>query len=390
MPLDAQQRLLDRASSILEKTAAAILWKYVDPDGKNFYLSERVTGAIKSPHTGKSFTPKPERQSLSEVAKDLKTDEVKLNGVLWKYADPEGGEFYLPERVTGTIKSPRSGKSFPARAEKFTMGEVGKELKSESGAEKTAAGAILWKYIDPSGDPFYLLDRQLGTIKSPYTGRAFTPKPLRQSLTDVAKELREKGTRVLWKYVDPEGKEFFSPTRSTGTIKSPFTGQGFPAKAERFTLGEVGKEIKLEANPDPDLLAMQTMLSAKGYDPAFATTLHAEGMGSLELEERLKDKAQFEVNYNVPKLASIKTHSPESKKLLASEILQQGEAHPAIAAIRREYDAVVAGIKEAARVRAASSEVDGTSLVLGSIQPKVAALGKTASVVARQLQERLG
>lgn len=53
-------------------------------------------------------------------------------GVLWQYADEEGNEFYLPEKRTGTIRSPYTGKSFTAKPSKFTLSDVGKELKMDS------------------------------------------------------------------------------------------------------------------------------------------------------------------------------------------------------------------------------------------------------------------
>lgn len=51
---------------------AANLWRYTCPETeKDFYLAEKKT-TIKSPYTGKSFTAKPERDTLSEVGKELK------------------------------------------------------------------------------------------------------------------------------------------------------------------------------------------------------------------------------------------------------------------------------------------------------------------------------
>ena len=46
MPMTAS--LLARAQSLVEKTAAAVLWKYTDDDGKEFYLPEKKTGTMKS------------------------------------------------------------------------------------------------------------------------------------------------------------------------------------------------------------------------------------------------------------------------------------------------------------------------------------------------------
>lgn len=53
-------------------------------------------------------------------------------GMLWQYTDEEGNEFYLPEKRTGTIRSPYTGKSFTAKPVKFTLSDVGKELKLDS------------------------------------------------------------------------------------------------------------------------------------------------------------------------------------------------------------------------------------------------------------------
>lgn len=55
---------------------------------------------------------------------------------LYKYTDPDSGQdFYLPEKKT-TVKSPYTGKSFSTKPEKSTMGDVSKELKSDAKAEK--------------------------------------------------------------------------------------------------------------------------------------------------------------------------------------------------------------------------------------------------------------
>ncbi len=50
--------------------------------------------------------------------------------MLWKYVDPEGNTFYLEEKKT-TVKSPYSGKSFSARPERHTPTQVGQEMKQE-------------------------------------------------------------------------------------------------------------------------------------------------------------------------------------------------------------------------------------------------------------------
>lgn len=76
-----QANLVNQAESILAKTAAKksgapVLWKYTDPDGKDFYLTEKQTGTIKSPYSGASFPAgKPTKYTqMGEVAKELKED----------------------------------------------------------------------------------------------------------------------------------------------------------------------------------------------------------------------------------------------------------------------------------------------------------------------------
>lgn len=176
----------------VSRTAAAIvLWHYTDEDGKEFWLPERKT-VIYSPYNGKRFSAKPERMSLSEVGKDLKGEgKTAAATVLWKYADPEGGEFYLTEKRM-TIRSPYTGKSFKPTPERMSLSDVSQELKTDAKAEtemaKTAA-IVLWKYADPEGGEFYL-PKKMVTIRSPYTGKSFKAKPERMSMSDVSTELK--------------------------------------------------------------------------------------------------------------------------------------------------------------------------------------------------------
>lgn len=83
-----QDRLLQITESLLAKTAAkkkpknaekpkrggTNLWKYTCPETeKDFYLTEKKT-TVRSPYTGKNFSAKPEKDTLSEVGKELKQD----------------------------------------------------------------------------------------------------------------------------------------------------------------------------------------------------------------------------------------------------------------------------------------------------------------------------
>lgn len=338
--------------------------------------------------------------------------------------------------------------------------------------EKTAA-AILWKYVDPDGGIFYMEERRLSTTRSPFTGKSFTAKPVRQTLTDVAKELRAGDAKIkgaLWKYTDPLGSTFYCSQRLVGTVRSPDTGRTFPAKPEKFTLSEVGKELKLDkAGPGDiesnDLEAMKSMLLAKGYDPEFATKLQDEGMGIIELEERLKDREQFDFNYAAPRMKSadikvaaltsaekkvvdafyekkpaeggmlttdgkklekkgmggkdfaewkgdkIVLHpdrpmvkndeeiirymkksipantlaphpnlkSAQNQVVIASEILKMGAEHPAIKVITAQYEKVLSALAG-----------EDPTVVMSKVHPEIMELSETCTVVAKQLEERLG
>ena len=72
-----QQTLLRQAEGLTDKLAASTtLWKYTCPDtGKVFYLTEKVV-TIRAPWTGKTFTTKADRETLGDVGKALR-EEVK-------------------------------------------------------------------------------------------------------------------------------------------------------------------------------------------------------------------------------------------------------------------------------------------------------------------------
>ena len=82
----------------------------------------------------------PRQASLQAQAQNV-LDKIakKKSGVpiLFKYFDEESGkDFYLAEKKM-TVKSPWSGKTISVKPEKFTMGDVGKELKEDGAAAKT-------------------------------------------------------------------------------------------------------------------------------------------------------------------------------------------------------------------------------------------------------------
>ena len=100
--------------------------------------------------------------------------------LLWEYTDPEGKTFYLEEKKT-TVKSPFTGKAFTSRPTRHTPAQVGKEMKDEAKAEKETAkvaAMIFWEYTDPEGNLFLLPEKRM-TVKSPYSGKTFTTRPIR-------------------------------------------------------------------------------------------------------------------------------------------------------------------------------------------------------------------
>jgi hypothetical protein len=152
---DAEELVLKLGGK--KKRGAPVLFKYQDPEGNTFWLDKKQM-TVKSPFSGKSFSAKPEKDSLGEVGQDLKEkakSKMKNAGldelveqaakvaaktatpVLFKYTDPEGNDFWLDQRQT-TVKSPYSGKSFTTKPEKDTISEVGKELREEAKAKKAS------------------------------------------------------------------------------------------------------------------------------------------------------------------------------------------------------------------------------------------------------------
>jgi hypothetical protein len=145
-----QQTLLRQANDLNSKLAATVLWKYVCPNtDKTFYLQEKVV-TIRSPFTGKTFTTKPERESLGDVGKALREESKAKTAatVLWKYLCPDTSKtFYLQEKVV-TIKSPFTGKTFTTKPERESLGDVGKALREESKAKTAASGQTLARRIN--------------------------------------------------------------------------------------------------------------------------------------------------------------------------------------------------------------------------------------------------
>lgn len=76
-----QAALLNYAEEVSSKIAAKgksgtpVLFKYTCPEtNKDFYLTEKKTTGVRSPYTGKTFKATPEKDTLSEVGKEMKDD----------------------------------------------------------------------------------------------------------------------------------------------------------------------------------------------------------------------------------------------------------------------------------------------------------------------------
>lgn len=135
-----KKNLSTKTASGMEKEAGVALWKYTDEEkGKDFYLKSRKT-TVKSPWTGKAFTTKPIKATVGDVGKELKEEGAKVKGALWKYVDDDGNEFYLESRLTATLKSPWTGKAFTPKPEKDALTEVSKEIREEQKAGKGTGG----------------------------------------------------------------------------------------------------------------------------------------------------------------------------------------------------------------------------------------------------------
>jgi len=78
---DKQARLLEKTDRLIEaakgKSSQGGLWMYTDPDGKEFYLMEKLTGAVRSPYSGKSFKANPVRSTMTDVGKNIKEEKNK-------------------------------------------------------------------------------------------------------------------------------------------------------------------------------------------------------------------------------------------------------------------------------------------------------------------------
>lgn len=107
----SQKTLLKQAEDLSARMAATVLWKYSDPDtGKVFYLTEKVT-TIRSPWTGKTFTTRPERSSLSEVGFELREEAKVEKTAALDPAPTVGGEEAVVAALEELLAAARTAKA---------------------------------------------------------------------------------------------------------------------------------------------------------------------------------------------------------------------------------------------------------------------------------------
>jgi hypothetical protein len=80
------------------------------------------------------------------AARIAATVKKPLSGqpILWKYTDEEARVFYLEEKKLTGVRSPYNGKVISGKPERFTPAQVGKEMKEEAKAAKADKTAF-WK-----------------------------------------------------------------------------------------------------------------------------------------------------------------------------------------------------------------------------------------------------
>lgn len=61
-------------------------------------------------------------------------------------------------------------------------------------------------------------------------------------------EKKQSGSPVLYKYEDPDGKKFWLEERKM-TVKSPYSGKSFTSKPIKENMGLVNKDVKQDLNP---------------------------------------------------------------------------------------------------------------------------------------------
>lgn len=336
----ALDNLLLRAASIQEKTAASsVLWKY-DLDGLDLYLMKKMT-TVRSPLSGKSMTVKPERVSLSDVGKELKA-ESKADKAKKKEAS-EG-----------------SWKAF----EELPVAKLAAEGKTLPGT--------LWEYADEDGNTFYLAKKQTGALKSPFTGKTFTSKPVKNTLSDVGQDLKGKSKKSSEEQEDK---------KEEGTQKTAMTLE--EVRAVKAEVKEMLSSWKVD--PSFEVLAQEEEKKEDSQEEGSkqASTKHACG-GSCACNKGA-DQTQEE--------GAAKTAEENNPWKEAGQFLDQGEKHPAIQAISKAFEKVLSAIEETKKRndnlrRFGAGNTEAGTLIIANVIPEIEELAETTLIVARQMEKK--
>lgn len=153
-----------------------------------------------------------------------------------------------------------------------------------------------------------------------------------------------------------------------------------------------------------DLKEMEDILKKHGYDPKDAKALQAEGMGSHELEHRIKSTkpggwASLEYTHNLKKVnhsaSDWKTATSPDQWDAAAEILEKKAEHAAIKIIKTGYEEVLKAIDEADRrsknmKRIGVGRTEDPTMVLVHVEPAIRELGEECMVISKQMKEKFG
>lgn len=377
--MSAKDRLLNRVGSLVEKIAAAILWKYVDPEGIVFYLSERRLGTVRSPFSGKSFSAKPIRQSLTDISKELRAGDAKIKGSLWHYTDPDGGSFYCDQRLVGVVRSPVTGKTFPAKPQRFTLSEVGKELKLESAPDPNAKflsemeAMLAVKGYDPEfahtlqeeGMGPAELEERLKDTKQFEFNYKVPKKPEAKAEPKTADVKVAALTTAEKKVVDAfyEKKPAHAGMLTTDGKKLEKVGLG----GSNFAQWEGGKIVVDDSRPQ--VASDQEILRYM--------------------------KKSIPVNTLAPHPWFKKNATSQEQWEMAQEVIEKGEGHPAIKIIKEQYEKILDGLKECEKhskgmQRVGAGHTEDPTFVMTYVQPEILELAEQCTSIAKQLEQRLG
>lgn len=280
-------------------------------------------------------------------------DKLAAAKVLWKYSDPEGNDFYLLKKQTGAVRSPYSGKSFTGKPERFSLTDLGKELKADAKAEKKSSLEDPWKSVTAA-------DPEIEMVKLA-AGKTFPG--------------------VLWEYADEEGNKFYLPKKQT-TVKSPFNGKVISGKPQKNTLSDVSQDLKGKTANDQQQEAQeegqQKEASADLWKVDSVAKVACDG-GSCKCGGQCGCSHKSEEQGQSKEAAMAHQAS--------ADFLAQGEEHPALKVLLAAYTDIVKEVKNGHDLSVNHGGRAG-EVALYLVKPKVEQLAKVAAIVAKQMGER--